>query len=308
MWRLQNRLLCIALCGAVGCSYITERNVKNLGSRILSLIPGYTLFEAFEAGKNVSNSRAGLTEEEEYYLGRAVAARIMSIYPPLEDAELNSYLNKVAAVAVAFSDRPETFEGYHVQALDTNEVNSLSTPGGFLFVTRGLLQILQDEDTLAAVLAHEIGHVQTRHGMKAIDEKNISQVLSLAGKTASALNCSELGQQLALAFRGSVDDVFNFLEKGYSRDQEFEADAQAIDILGPSGYDASALITALEQLSLAGANQSKRWLSSHPATADRIARVQEAQKGTAFIPSSRAPRVERFQKVMGQIGHAAKTH
>ncbi len=69
---------------------------------------------------------------------------------------------------VIFSDRPETFGGYHFLLLDSNEINAFAAPGGLILVTRGMLQCCANEDELAAVLAHEIAHVEKKHGLTAI--------------------------------------------------------------------------------------------------------------------------------------------
>ena len=93
-----------------------------------------------------------------------------------------------------FSERPETFGGYHFLALDSAEINAFAAPGGLILVTRGLLDCCQTEDELAAVLAHEIGHVEKQHGLRAIRTGRLNSALTIlaveAGKNLA-------GEQLA---------------------------------------------------------------------------------------------------------------
>ncbi|MCX8107663.1 MAG: M48 family metalloprotease, partial [Verrucomicrobiae bacterium] len=107
-----------------------------------------------------------ITPEQEYYIGRAVAATILKTYRPYEDETANRYLTVLGQALALASDRPETFCGYHFLILDTDEINAFAMPGGLIFVSRGLLRCCKHEDAVAAVLAHEIGHVECQHGLK----------------------------------------------------------------------------------------------------------------------------------------------
>ncbi len=101
-----------------------------------------------------------ITPEQEYYIGRSVAASILQDYPALDDRKANAYLNTLGQTLAMASDRPETFGGYHFLLLDTDEINAFAAPGGLILVSRGLVNCCRNEDELASVLAHEIAHVQ----------------------------------------------------------------------------------------------------------------------------------------------------
>ncbi|MDD4873082.1 MAG: M48 family metalloprotease, partial [Kiritimatiellae bacterium] len=109
-----------------------------------------------------------LTPENEYYIGRSVGATILQSYKPYDSQNANHYLNILGQTLAMASDRPETFGGYHFLLIDTDEINAFAAPGGLIFVSRGLIKCCKNEDALAAVLAHEVGHVQLMHGLKAI--------------------------------------------------------------------------------------------------------------------------------------------
>ncbi len=82
-------------------------------------------------------------------------------------------------------DRPEIFAGYHFLVLDTDEVNAMAAPGGFIFVTKGLVKRCGDEETMAAILAHEIGHVAERHGLQSIKKSRLIDAFKVIGSEAS---------------------------------------------------------------------------------------------------------------------------
>jgi predicted Zn-dependent protease len=98
-----------------------------------------------------------INDSEEYYVGRAVAARLLSKYPLCQNVKLTAYVNEVGEAVARKSSRPRTFRGYHFAVLETPEVNAFACPGGTIFITKGLVQTCDNEDQLAAVLAHEVG-------------------------------------------------------------------------------------------------------------------------------------------------------
>ena len=136
---------------------------------------------AVQTAQKVRSTFADISEEEEYYIGRAVAALILSKYPVYENAALTRYVNLVGNAVAAYSDRPEIYAGYHFLVLDSDEVNALSAPSGFIFVTKGLLLRCQDEEMLGSILAHEIGHVTAKHGLKAIKKSRLTDAFAKLG-------------------------------------------------------------------------------------------------------------------------------
>ena len=94
-----------------------------------------------------------LTPQEEYYIGRAVAANILQKYTVYENTALTQYVNKVGLTVAWASDMPETYGGYHFLVLDTADPLAYSAPGGFIFISTGLMNMMEDEEELAGVLA-----------------------------------------------------------------------------------------------------------------------------------------------------------
>jgi len=102
-----------------------------------------------------------ITPEQEYYIGRAVGANILAMYK-IDNSRpaMTAYVNKIANALVINSERPEIFNGYHANILDSDEINAFATSGGHIFITRGLIDSAASEDELAAVIAHEVAHIQ----------------------------------------------------------------------------------------------------------------------------------------------------
>ncbi len=244
-----------------------------------------------------------LTEEEEYYIGRAVAATILSRYELYENKSLTKYVNRVGRSVAIASSRPEIYNGYHFAVLDVDDVNAFATPGGFIFVTRGMLAQVPDEESLAAVLAHEVGHVAKKHGLGAIKKSRLIDAFSVLGKEAgTAWNKEEL-LKVTDAFDGAVGDIVRTLiEKGYSRSQEEDADRVAVAFATGIGYQADGLSRFLDQLEQSNSGSRKLgMLKTHPGAGARkkaVARAVTEHSGSGTDP---APRKARFEQAMASL-------
>jgi len=126
-----------------------------------------------------------ISESEEYYIDRGVAARIVSQYKPYKHFGTVWYVNHVGETLALNSSRPYTYGGYHFAVLDTDEINAFACPGGIIFVTLGMLDLVENEDQLAAVLAHEIGHVSQKHGLDVIKKAMWTEAANSIGHGSS---------------------------------------------------------------------------------------------------------------------------
>src|SRR5258708_4837268 len=154
----------------------------------------------------VGCSHPKLTESQEYYVGRGVAANAMfdsqGTYVGLydKDANLEEYVALVGLSVALESDRPETFKGYHFGVVNSSDINAFAAPGGFIFVTTGALKQMENEDELAGVLSHEIGHVNLRHpeehANKAADQAGVMDILGTGGHLAAGV-LSFMGKKTA---------------------------------------------------------------------------------------------------------------
>jgi len=211
-----------------------------------------------------------LSEQDELRLGRQTEQAIVEEYGAYDNPALQSYVQGVARPLASVSHRPAL--PWQFRVMDSPAVNAFAAPGGYVFVTRGLLAAVNDEAELAGVLAHEIGHVTARHSAR-----NYSQSL-----------LANIGLQLGTALAGSYGDVLGpLLEAGtgllflkYSRDDERQADALGVEYASRAGYDTNRMAdfftTLQRQETLQGAGQGglPEWFSTHPSPADREVAVR----------------------------------
>ncbi len=238
---------------------------------------------------SIGKAARPLADDEEYYVGRAVAARITSTYPLYRNSRLTEYLNLIGQSIVLHTDKPTTFGGYHFALLDSPEINAFACPGGIILITRGMLSSVQSEDELAAVLAHEIGHIIHRDGIAAIQSSRWTDALLVIGSNAAREFGPKETAKLVSLFEGSIDDVFKTLVvNGYGRDQEKAADASALGYLAAAGYDPHGLTGYLNRLKQAGQGSKGGILTTHPGTEERLENVREA--AVAAVDTAALPR------------------
>lgn len=246
----------------------------------------------------VSKSLEDFTPEQEYYIGRAVAAVVLARYPAYGENRINQYINILGQTLAAASDKPEIFGGYHFLVLDSDDINAFATPGGHIFVTRGLIRCCTSEDALAAVLAHEIGHVQLRHGMESIEKARITEALTvIATEGAKTFGSGEVAQ-LTDSFSGMISDIVNSLiNNGYSRAFEYKADQASVQLVRRVGYNPEGLIDMLKVMENRLKQGGNDFVKTHPSPKDRISEIQSHEE--EFTPVSEPEsRTQRFQSVL----------
>lgn len=239
-----------------------------------------------------------LDPSEEYYIGRSVAAQILvrPEYPLASIEVLDAYVNRVGqGLAIACDEVRQTFLGYRFGVIESKEVNAFAAPGGTIFVTRGLIDRTESEDELAAVLAHEIGHVTLRHGLSAIQQSNLMQAFKYLGSSAAQATLDqEQLQEVTGIFDESVQDVVeSMVTNGFSKEAEYEADALGQRIAAASGYDGRALRKFLQRLGREGGTGGV--FSTHPSPQDRMDNLPEAEATPALTPAALDARAERFR-------------
>ena len=253
-----------------------------------------------ESGERVERSFDDFTPEQEYYIGRSVGATVLDRYPVYENEEANEYVATVGEVLSLASDRPAIYAGYSFQILDDDELNAFATPGGHIFITRGMMNLAGNEDELAAILAHEIAHVQASHGLQSIRTSRITSALTSTAITGVYLAGSEEVAELTDIFSNSIDDVTQTLfTKGYSRSSEEEADTAAVEILRRAGYSPRALVTFLERMEADWESDGPGFMQTHPSPSDRMEVVENVVREDD--PNVDERRTMRFERIIGGV-------
>ena len=242
-----------------------------------------------------------MTEREEYYVGRAVAATILGQYRIYDSDRLTSYVNDVGQAVALASDRPYTQAGYHFVILDTEEVNALACPGGIIFITRGMLQKAQNEEELAAILAHEVAHVDHKDGLASIQKSRWAEAVSILGTEATKqVTGADVAKLLSL-FEGSVNDVTKtLLVKGYSRSQEEAADQGALTYLHRLGYNPYGLPDVLGRLAQQQPSAGGQGIfATHPGMDKRQTQTKSFLTQKQWTRTEEGRRDRRFREFAG---------
>jgi beta-barrel assembly-enhancing protease len=215
-------------------------------------------------------------------MGQAVAVTLTNKYPLTKDEKLNKYVSLVGLAIVNASNRP--VGNWTFGVLETNEVNAFAGPNGYIFVTRGALNRMDNEAQLAGVLAHEVTHVLHHHGLEGVKSNATADFAKSMAKI-------HIDDSTGLLSGMVAPTLITVVEKGYGQDQELDADANAIRLMAAAGYDPNGLPQFLQKLESAGGGP----FSTHPGKPQRIskANAQIAQLGN---PNQGKTLKERFAK------------
>ncbi|MGI0487793.1 M48 family metallopeptidase [Pantanalinema rosaneae CENA516] len=174
------------------------------------------------------------------------------------DSRVTQYVDSIGQRLAVQSRRPNL--PYTFQVVDDSGVNAFATMGGFIYVNTGLIKLAENEAELASVLGHEIAHVAAKHSLRQAREMAIaSGVAGAAGVNRNIL--VNIGVELAL-------------RRPHSRQAEYEADQLGLENLRQAGYAPSAMVSFMRKLM--GTSPIPTFLSTHPATSDRVTRLQQA--------------------------------
>ncbi len=209
--------------------------------------------------------------EEETRIGRQIAGNLLGAVPLVRDDKLQRYVNLVGDWVAQQSGRKDIT--WHFGVLDTEDINAFAAPGGYIFVTKGLYQRLNNEAELAGVLAHEIAHVTLKHHLKVLKQ---SSLIGALGQAAShkAKDSDQVVQNL-------IGNGAEIMARGLDKNAEFEADRVGIVFAARAGYDPWGLPDVLQDLAGLPAKDSRTSLlyKTHPHPADRLAALGEAVDG-----------------------------
>ena len=206
----------------------------------------------------------------EIEIGNSVKADLTKKHHISQDTYLNNRLNNVGNRLAAVSDRKDI--EYRFFVLEDKDLNALAIPGGQIYVYQGLMNVL-DDDELAYVVGHEVGHVAARHIAKRL-QGNMAYQLLLA--VAFAGFSDKLGDNAQSVAQG-IDQIYNLIDLGYSRQDEYEADRLAVKYSYKSGYNPNASLTALEKIKKGEGPNWKvlGYFRSHPYIDERTAALRK---------------------------------
>ena len=217
------------------------------------------------------------SDQEEAAIGRQIAGNLLGAAPLVKDKQLQKYVNNVGRWVASQSERPDL--AWHFGVIDTADINAFAAPGGYIFVTRGLYRMLNDESELAGVLAHEVGHVVRKHHLKILQQ---SQVVDQGG---NLLEKQAGGNE---KIRNLIGNGAEIVARALDKSAEFEADRIAVVLAARGGYEAYGLPQVLQEIGHGANDDSVALLfKTHPPPDERLARLGDAMDG-------------RFDKLQGK--------
>jgi predicted Zn-dependent protease len=233
-------------------------------------------------------------EQREIQIGQESHVQVEAAYGFYDDAELQEYIQGIGDRLAAQSERPHLDWSFRV--VDDASVNAFALPGGFIYVTRGILAHLDSEAELAGVIGHEIGHVTARHGVNRMSKAQLANL----GLGIGSIVSPKFGRYSDLAGTG----VELLLLKN-SRDDERQADDLGVRYMARSQYDPDPMADVFETLrrvSERGGGRMPGWLSTHPAPENRKARIGEQIALHAGVPGERrVGRSEFLERIDGVV-------
>ena len=234
-----------------------------------------------------SKTLGGYSEEEEIAIGQQIAGNLLGAAPLVQDKKLQKYVNNVGRWVADQSERPDL--PWHFGVIDSSDINAFAAPGGYVFVTRGLYKLLNNESELAGVLAHEIGHVIKKHHMKILQQSKMLDLGSrLIGKQVGG------NDKIAGLIGSGAEIVSRSLDKG----AEFEADRIGVVLAARAGYDGYGLPAVLQQIGHTPADDSSVALlfKTHPRPDERLSRLDDAM-GSRFDKLNGKTLEQRFYRL-----------
>lgn len=281
---MNRKLIAIAfLCGLSSSALAFDFGNIDLGKAL------GTLQKAQQASTDID-------EPKEIELGEGIASNLLGAAPLLKNQRVQKYVNNVGMWLALQTERPNL--PWQFGVLDDNDVNAFAAPGGYIFVTKGLLAQMKSEAELAGVLAHEMSHILRKHYLEAIKKgARTGLIAEFAGQALENRGADPAFKKLV----GAGTEVY---ARGLDKDDEFEADRMGVVIATRAGYDPYGLPAVLQTLQGMNAQDSSLALlfKTHPALDERLSLLDRLMTGRFDEFENQPAHATRFMGAMGKTG------
>lgn len=283
IWQKPVLVLCISSIGnlPVLAIYNTQHQIDNF-SELQSEVIAIDILDAVKGAAEfiqISN----ISDEQEIEIGKQTNEQVLSEYQLYDNSQIQGYVDNLGQELVSSSDSRNI--PFHFQVVVSDEVNAFATPGGFVYVTTGLLRTAENRAQLASVMAHEIAHINNKHGVKGLKQAVAARgIASTVGVDTSAL--------AQIAYQVTVD-------LPQSRSFEYEADSNGLNILQQAGYPAEAFAHFLAKLKSSGG--TPEFLRTHPSSDNRIEAIAQKSKESNLTNHKGQDQAEYYQNVLSSL-------
>lgn len=243
----------------------------------------------------------GLSPEQEARIGAEEHPKILQAYGGAYESDtVGGYIAVIAGRLIRNSDTPNA--PFRVTVLNSPVVNAFALPGGYVYITRGLMALANNEEEVAGVLGHEIGHVTARHAAQRVSRAQTTGILGTLGTIGALILGGETAGRIAQDLFGIGGQLYLL---SYSRGQEYEADQIGVRYLARTGYDPMGMASFLQQMDRHNALQARLrgqeynsaggdYLSTHPNTRERVQRAITEANLQGSVQGSQNWRVDPF--------------
>ncbi|MFH0771477.1 MAG: M48 family metallopeptidase [Candidatus Omnitrophota bacterium] len=211
-----------------------------------------------------------ISSQQESSMGDSIAKQVEKHYKLVEDKQIQERVELIGEKLAQICDRKDVI--YHFKVLDVDDINAVSLPGGWVYIFKGLLEKVKNDDELAAVIAHEIGHIAARHSVKRFQSDaiaNMVMILTAASQQGDVAN--------------GADMAITSLMMAYSREDEFEADRRSVIYLKAAGYDPNAVVSFMRTMKEAKKFDIRpySYFRTHPYIGERIGVITKEITGSS---------------------------
>ena len=293
MGKIPQVQLILLACLFVSCTSVVAFDFAAITNAVKKL----DIDKAVDIGKKFVASTTEMSVAEEIALGDDLTARLLGAMRPLDDAMLQSYVNRVGRWLSLQTERPDL--PWRFAIVDTDSLGAFAAPGGNVVITAGLMRLMRDENELAGVLAHEITHVVDKHHVKAI----MKQARAALARDVAANMAREYVSKNPLVTEALLGAGMKIYSTGLDQSDELAADRAGTVIAARVGYDPIGLLLVLTTLDSIDAAEPRSALmfSTHPPTRERIERLSTLADDAALANASTLRDTARFADVQARL-------
>lgn len=253
------------------------------------------LEKAVKVVQKVQKANADISEPQEIDLGGGIASNLLGAAPLWDNPPVQRYVNRVGRWLALQTERPDL--PWQFGVLDDDDVNAFAAPGGYVFITKGLLARMSNEAELAGVLAHEISHVLRRHHLQALKKGARSELMSDLANDAIK---SQGGDPRLSKLVSAGTEIY---ARGLDKQDEYEADRMGVVIAARAGYDPYGLPAVLQTLQSINPNDSNLALmfKTHPALGDRLSLLDGLMSESLADREGQPDLAARFVSVLSGV-------
>lgn len=293
--RTMNKHFALLLASALMAGCVTTKTNEELKKAVDNYVPesGYK-----EVAKGALEATKESTPEDERKMGHEMSAMLLGAQPLVKQKAANLYVNQIGMWIALQSEMPDL--PWRFGIIDTPNLNAFAAPGGYIFVTRGLLLRVKDESELAGVLAHEIGHVIKHHHASTMKKRGAGQIVS----GLVQIKAGNEGKEGLAAFNNVAKNIYS---SGLDKSDEYEADRIGVVLATRAGYSPFGLPAVLQMYAASPGDSTLELLfATHPSPTDRLNELDNSMGSNFDSYADKAGSTKNLTKIQKLLAYHTK--